>query len=151
MNRLIILFLIMVTATTSIDVFADNAKKQSCMREREQFINMQAENIANELKLEDATRARFIETYIRCQKEVWSICEHGIQKKADVSTMSEAEAKAYINKKIAHRNRLNEIREKYYEEYSTFLTQRQIVQLYNYEKKLMERMIQNYRTKNEAK
>ena len=41
--------------------------------------------------------------------------------------MTDAEAQQIIKERFAHRQKINEIQEKYYAEYSKFLTQKQIL------------------------
>lgn len=107
---------------------------------REMFTEAQAKKIAEELKLDESTTNQFVTTFTRCQEEIWASGPHKERpKKENKSSMTDDEARQIIKDRFAHRQKINEIQEKYYTEYSKFLTQRQILQFYNIEKKMMDK------------
>lgn len=113
---------------------AQDKKKQRMTRE--QFSEAQAKHIADELDLDDKTSARFVETYMKQQKEVWSLGPRLKKSK----NQSEAESQQAIQQHFDRSQKLLDIREKYYKEYSKFLTQKQIQKMYESESKTMKRL-----------
>ncbi len=119
--------------------------KKSGRPSREQFAEVQAKKIAEDLKLDENTTKQFVATFTQCQKEIWSSAPQKIRKDKDQkASMTEAEATQIIKDRFAHRQKINEIQEKYYNEYSKFLTQRQILRVYNLEKKMMDKMFRQH-------
>lgn len=108
---------------------------------REQFAKIQATTIAADLELDEATTRTFVETYLRNQKEIWEIRPPKDAESDDTKNLTEAQAKKIITERFAHRQRMNKIQEKYYREYSKFLSQKQILRVYDHEHKMMERMM----------
>ena len=106
---------------------------------REQLAEKQAKHIANELAFDEATTQQFIETYCAYQQEVWAL---GPRQK--VETASEEEAEQAIKGRFERSQQILTLREKYYEVYSTFLTQQQIQRVYELERQCM-RSLSNHR------
>lgn len=122
--------------------------KEECPRQsRQQFSQIQAENIAKELNLDATTGKRFTETYMKCQQEIWKI-EPGRpprHREANTADLTEQEAQKIITDRFIHRQKMNEIQERYYKEYSKFLTQKQILRMYDHEWKMMEKMMHKHK------
>lgn len=151
MHRLLSILLTAVAITFSAlasDAPADEKKctEGSGRPPREQFAKIQAETIATDLELDETTTRRFVETYLKCQEEIWdSRPPKEMQKKGeDAKNLTEAQARKIITERFAHRARMNKIQDKYYREYSKFLTQRQILRVYDHEHKMMERMMRRH-------
>ena len=89
----------------------------------------------------------FVETYLRNQKEIWKIRPPKDAESDDTKNLTEAQAKKIITERFAHRQRMNKIQEKYYREYSKFLSQKQILRVYDHEHKMMERMMRRHHGK----
>ena len=87
--------------------------------------------------MDDATTEKFIETFCQFQKEVWAL---GPRPKRDSSNRSDAEAEQAMKERFAHSQKILDLRKKYYMEYSKFLTQKQIEQVYKLEKEMMDRL-----------
>lgn len=104
---------------------------------REQLAEAQAKHIARDLALDDATTQKLVKTFCDYQKEMWALNQKGHMKKAD---MTEAEAEQAIKSRFEHSQKLLSLREKYYKEYSKFLTQKQIQRVYELEKQTMKRL-----------
>ena len=108
---------------------------------REQLAAVQAERISEELALDDAEREKFIDTYCKCQAEVWAL---GPEKRRQVHRSSgvatDEEVDQAIRARFEHSGKLLEIREKYYEEYRTFLSPKQIQKVYDIERRMMDRL-----------
>lgn len=122
--------------TCSMNLAAQDKNKQRMSRE--QLAEAQAKHIAHELAFDDATTVKFIETFSNCQKEVWALGPKLKHKKQ--TDMTEAESEQLIKSRFEHSQKILAIREKYYKEYSRFLTQKQIQRVYDLEQKSMKRL-----------
>ena len=122
---------LMVFAFCTIGMAQNEQQRMS----REQLAEKQAKHIAQELSFDEATTQRFIETYCACQQEVWAL---GPRQKAEPATDEEAEQA--IKERFERSRAVLDLREKYYEEYSKFLTQKQILRVYELEHQSMDRL-----------
>ncbi len=104
---------------------------------REQLAEVQAKHIAGELAFSDAVTERFVKTYCDCQKEIWAL---GPRQRPYKHGMSEQENGERIKQRFAMSEKILNIRQKYYKEYSKFLTQTQIEKVYEQERKIMNRL-----------
>ena len=122
---------LMVIAFCTIGMAQNEKQRMS----REQLAEKQAKHIAQELSFDEATTQRFIETYCACQQEVWAL---GPRQKAEPATDEEAEQA--IKERFERSRAVLDLREKYYEEYSKFLTQKQILRVFELEHQSMDRL-----------
>jgi len=122
---------LMVFAFCTIGMAQNEKQRMS----REQLAEKQAKHIAQELSFDEATTQRFIETYCACQQEVWAL---GPRQKAEPATDEEAEQA--IKERFERSRAVLDLREKYYEEYSKYLTQKQIFRVYELEHQAMDRL-----------
>lgn len=114
------------------------AQKDSRQRmTREQLAETQTKYIAQEMAMDGTTSEKFVETFCRFQKEIWAL---GPRPKREVSGRTDAETEQAIKERFAHSQKILDLRHKYYEEYSKFLSQQQIVRVYELEKKMMDRL-----------
>lgn len=114
------------------------AQKDSRQRmTREQLAETQAKYIAQKMEMDGTTSEKFVETFCRFQKEIWAL---GPRPKREVSGRTDAETEQAIKERFAHSQKILDLRHKYYEEYSKFLSQQQIVRVYELEKKMMDRL-----------
>lgn len=114
------------------------AQKDSRQRmTREQLAETQAKYIAQEMAMDGTTSEKFVETFCRFQKEIWAL---GPRPKREVPGRTDAETEQAIKERFAHSQKILDLRHKYYEEYSKFLSQQQIVRVYELEKKMMDRL-----------
>lgn len=107
---------------------------------REEFAKMQAQRIAQELAFDEATTAKFTNTYLACQKEIWAIGPGKKPLPGKDSGLTEAEAKEANKAQFERNERILVIRRKYYDEYSKFLTQKQIQRVYEIERGMNQKM-----------
>ena len=105
---------------------------------REQLAEKQAQYIAKDLSLDNETTTKFINTYIKCQKEVWAL---GPRPRRNLNG-NEEQTEQDIKKRFEMSEKILDIRKKYYKEYSKFLTQKQIQRVYEIEKNMMKRFAQ---------
>ena len=126
-------------------IMAISAHAQSDRRiSREQLATRQAEYIAKQLNLDDHSRQKLIDVYKRCQQEVWELGPR-IGKKALAGNEKPAQ------NRLERSQKLLDIRKKYYQEYSTFLTDEQIDSMYRMEMRMMKHMGEQKRKPNRRK
>lgn len=133
---LVAALMLMGTATIS----AQNNQRQRLTRE--ELADKQARHIAQTMAFDEATTKQFVETYTACQKEIWALGPRmkGARKQANTQQQTEAEAKQDIALQFERSEKLLQIRQKYYAEYSKFLTQNQIKRVYVLERRMMKRL-----------
>ena len=108
----------------------DNARRIS----REELAVKQAEHISETLAFDKATGDRFKEVYCSFQKELWDLGPSLGKQQSD--TPSEEEMK----QRFERSQKILDLRKKYYDIYSTFLTQKQISRVYEIERDMMRRL-----------
>lgn len=142
MNSIIRTFVITILMIASCaTVFAQQStpqtQKQKQRISREQLAEVQAKHIAGELAFSDAVTDKFVKTYCNCQKEIWAL---GPRQRHNKQGLSERENEERIKQRFAISEKILNIRQKYYKEYSKFLTQAQIEKVYEQERKMMNRL-----------
>ncbi|MGM9853241.1 MAG: hypothetical protein ACI30N_04650 [Muribaculaceae bacterium] len=134
-----IAMLALVVAATSMTASAQKNDKNRNNDERrvsrEQLAEKQAKYIAGELALDQAKTSKFVTTFCNQQKEIWAIGPRPRPQRSE----TEEQSKEAIEKSFDHSQKILDLRRKYYKEYSTFLTQKQIERVYELEKKMMKR------------
>ena len=154
MKKLSFMLFMAITMTLSaLSVNAQTASKnmtQTTPRERlsrEQLAEKQAAHIASQLAFDAKTSARFTDTYIQCQKEIWALGPR--QKRIDNAT--EEQAEQAIKQRFEKSEKLLDIRQKYYKKYSEFLTQAQIQSVYKLERQMMKRQMNRQKNRQKGK
>ena len=109
-----------------------NGKKIS----REELAVKQAEHISTELAFDDATSRKFQETYCNFQREIWALGPSLGKQQSDNPGEEEMKQRFERSQKIL------DLRKKYYDIYSTFLSQKQISRVYEIERDMMRRLSQ---------
>lgn len=109
-----------------------NGKKIS----REELAVKQAEHISTELAFDDATSRKFRETYCNFQRELWALGPS--LGKQQTENPSEEE----MRQRFERSQKILDLRKKYYDIYSTFLSQKQISRVYEIERDMMRRLSQ---------
>lgn len=133
-----IIRIILLTAVITLGCFDAAAQgNQGTSASRDELAESQANYIAKELAMDDATAKRFVDTYCDFKKELWNM---GPGHKRKKESRTEAEAKEAIMEQFDHGQKILDIRKKYYAEYSKFLTQLQIEKVYRLEKRIMKRL-----------
>lgn len=137
MKRIIrMLFLAVVMAALCGTANAQKSEKQRMSRE--QLAEAQARHIARQLAFDDKTTAKFVDTYTRCQKEIWTLAPRNKDRRGTAKT--DAETEKAMKERFERSQKLLDIRKKYYKEYSEFLTPKQIQRVYSLEKSMMGRL-----------
>ena len=132
-----VMMLVIAMTMFTVNSFAQAPNKKQRLT-REQLSEKQAKYIASDLALDDETTARFINTYTQCQKEIWAL---GSRPRRDDNN-NEEQIGQNIKKRFEMSEKILDIRQKYYKEYSKFLTQKQIQRVYKIEKNMMKRFAQ---------
>ena len=126
---------------SSINMSAQSNNQQRLSRE--ELAEKQACHIAHELALDDATTQKYVATYCAYQKEVWALGPR--VKRHSSANATEAEAEQANKARMEQSQKILDLREKYYKEYSKFLTQKQIERAYELEQQVMRRLVRHHR------
>lgn len=129
----------MMVMLSSMALAQGNRQKVS----REQLAEMQARHIARQLAFDDATTAKYVTTYCEYQKEVWALGPR-------IKRSSGNEENA-IRQRFERSQQILSLREKYYNKYSKFLTQKQIERAYELERKAQKRIQHSRKNKTMGK
>ena len=116
----------------------------------EQMVQMQTKQIVNTLMLDDATAAKFTPVYEkylkelrecrmmnfkpRARKDAAQGTEANTAKETPKPVMTDAEIAKMLKDQFAQSRKMLDIREKYYNEFSKILSQKQIMKIYQQEK-----------------
>ncbi len=139
--KLLFKSLLMIVMMTDFSVSISGQPNNKQRLTREQLAKTQANHIASKISMDDATTNKFVDTYCRCQKEIWALGPK-MNKKGNQQQVkkTDAEAEKEIENQFKRSQKILDIRQKYYGEYSKFLSQQQIQQVYKQEKQMMKRM-----------
>ena len=122
-------FALLISMTLSAQ---PNGKKIS----REELAVKQAEHISTELAFDDATSRKFRETYCNFLRELWALGPSlGKQQ-------SKNPGEEEMKQRFERSQKILDLRKKYYDIYSTFLSQKQISRVYEIERDMMRRLSQ---------
>lgn len=136
MKSMIRLFLLLVVSSTSLcSTVSAQSGKQGLTRE--QLAETQAKHIAEKMAMDDATSQRFVNTFCQFQREIWAL---GPRPKQPNRQMTDEETEQVLKARFAHSQKILDLRQKYYANYSEFLTQKQIRRVYELERQMMERL-----------
>ena len=142
MNKMISMMVIAIAMLfSSINMSAQSNNQQRLSRE--DLAEKQARHIAHELALDDATTQKYVATYCAYQKEVWALGPR--VKRHSSANATEAEAEQANKARMEQSQKILDLREKYYKEYSKFLTQKQIERAYELEQQVMRRLVRHHR------
>lgn len=139
MTRIIrTLFIAIMMVASCVTAFAQQSNRQQRVS-REQLAEIEAKHIAQELAFSDVVTEEFVVTYCNYKKDIWALgprLRHNRQGGA-----SEQENEERIKQRFARSEKILNIRQKYYKEYSKFLTQTQIEKVYEQERNIMKRYV----------
>lgn len=99
----------------------------------EQMVEHQAARIASELALSDADSQKFITTYKAFKAEQAGIWKNSYRRPMD-HEMTDAEVEQKIKSDFQVSRAILDLREKYYQEFRTFMNPKQIQKMYDLEK-----------------
>ncbi len=147
--HIIILVLAMLSTTASRATACPAPDDRSDKMSREQLAEVQGREIASALSLNDTNTKKFVELFSQCQKEIWAAAPPPCPRDKNAKKeLSEKEAEKVIKDRFSHKKKITAIQEKYYSKYSSFLTQRQILQAYDLERQMMDRMFRQHMRRN---
>ena len=149
-----VMMLVIAMTMFTVNSFAQAPNNKQRLT-REQLSEKQAKYIANDLALDNETTAKFINTYTQCQKEIWALGPRPRRNgnnngrngnnNGRNDNNNEEQIGQNIKKRFEMSEKILDIRQKYYKEYSKFLTQKQIQRVYEVEKNMMKRFAQHKR------
>src|SRR5574344_1202769 len=135
-QRMLLMILVLAVSYAARAQQANDAKQRVS---REQFARVQAQNIAKHLKLDDATSAKFIETFENYRTDLRNLKSNTVRpKKGQQLTAGQVEQN--IKARFAHSRQILDLRENYYDKYRKFLSPRQIQRVYDMEQHSMKRL-----------
>lgn len=132
-KTLLLVITMIATCTTSLSAQTNNKQRLS----REQLAEVQAKTIAYKLAFTEPTTSKFIKTFCAYQKEIWAL---GPRQRVNKTSGTDEANEAAIKQRFAMSEKILEIRQKYYKEYSKFLTQTQIERVYEEERSLRKHL-----------
>lgn len=137
MTRIIrtLLIVIMMVASNVVAIAQQPNRQQQVSRE--QLAEIEAKHIAHELAFSDAVSGKFVATYCNYKKDIWALGPRLRSNRRGGA--SEQDNEERIKQRFAMSEKILNIRQKYYKEYSKFLTQTQIEKVYEQERMLMKR------------
>lgn len=119
----------------------DNTQQR---KSREQLAETQARHIARELAFDEKTTARFVDVYQQCQREVWALGPRMSRATGRGGKRGQGSDSApTVKQRFERSQKLLDIRKKYYEKYSTFLSEQQIERVYQLERGMMKKLSQH--------
>lgn len=147
--RLMFVILAVLLMGSRVTLSAQNAdnKERKQRPTPEQMVRMQTNRIVKILMLDDATAAKFTPVYEKYLKELREcrVMNHKPRaEKANRDTdahvqkeqpsMSDGEIATMLRNRFAQSRKMLDVREKYYNEFSKILSQKQILKIYQQEK-----------------
>lgn len=140
MQKLIRTFVIALMMTVACAAsFAQPTPAQKRIS-REQLAELQAKHIAYELAFTDDVTEKFVKTFCNYQQEIWALGPRLKPTNAEKPHSSEQNSEERIKRRFERSEKILDIRQKYYKEYSKFLTQAQIERVYKLERTTMARL-----------
>ena len=131
-----IAILLIAAIVVAGQAFAQHNRNRQNM-DREELAKVQANHIAKELAFDEATTAKFVDAYCKCQNEIWALGPHN-------SATDSCRQEKTIERHFERSQKILDIRKKYYAEYGKFLSDSQIERVYQIEKKMMQHLGQHH-------
>ena len=133
-----------MTLLLMLSAIGANAQDAKQRMSREQMAETQARHIAADLNLDGSTYDRFVETYKKYKNELWQTAPKRNRKDGRKASETEEQAAEKMRLRFERSQKVLDIRNKYYKEFSKFLTQKQIELMYDKERKIMQRLKQRH-------
>lgn len=118
---------------------------------RAQWADAQARQIAKKLQLNAALTEKLTEDYRNCQEEIWQLNKTYDHPSGNRKAVTDAEAEKILKARFEKRRKFNQVQEKYYKKFSSYLSQCQILELYSVERRLMEKHFRKERPDDKGK
>lgn len=132
MKKLMMVCVMIMASVTLAMAQQNNNGKERKRPNMEQFTQMQANRIAQQLAFDDKTTKKFVEAFCNCRKEIAATRIPHPKKKP--GEMTDGEVDKNIKAKFQQSRKILDIREKYYNTYSKFLSPKQIQRVYDLER-----------------
>lgn len=132
MKRMMMVCFLMMASITLAMAQQNNDGKEKKRPSMEQFTQMQANRIAQQLAFDDKTTKKFVEAFCNCRKEIAATRLPHPKKKP--GEMTDSEVDKSIKARFQQSRKILDIREKYYNAYSKFLSPKQIQRVYDLER-----------------
>ncbi|MGL5683945.1 MAG: hypothetical protein ACRDDZ_12980 [Marinifilaceae bacterium] len=140
MKAIIKIVLLTVAIIMSCDIVMGQERSKERLT-REELAKVQAKAIVQKLSMNADTGRQFQHLYVEFQKEIWALGPRLKPNDSNLaSTKNDDETKQEIEKRFERSKKILEIRQKYYIEYSKFLSQKDIKSIYQLEREIMERL-----------
>ncbi len=125
---------LIVAAVAAVISMPLSAQERTDRIGREALAVKQAEHISRTLAFDKATSDRFKETYCSFQEELWALGPRPEKRQTD------KEGEEQIRQRFERSQKMLDLRRKYYDIYSTFLSQEQISRVYEIERDMMRKL-----------
>lgn len=145
--RLLLLFLLTTAVALPLAAEPDSSKGCESAEARRQWAHAQAQKLVEKLKLNSDVAEKLSGDYVACLEEVWTLNHTYEPLTSEKNVNSDAAAEKVLKARFEKRRKFNQVQEKYYKKYSSYLTQRQILTLYKVERKIMEEHFRQERAK----
>ena len=122
--------LAVVMMTVSVNAFAQKAERRQGAAKPS--AEGRAQQIAKEIALDDATTKKFVEVYSQYKNELRTL---GARSQQGRGTRSDAETKQAMKENLDREQKVLDLRKKYHEEFSKFLTPKQLEKVYELDAK----------------
>ena len=122
--------LAVVMMTVSVNTFAQKAERRQ--GNAKPSAEGRAQQIAKEIALDDATTKKFVEVYSQYKNEMRTL---GARSQQRTGTRSDAETKEAMKENLDREQKVLDLRKKYHEEFSKFLTPKQLEKVYELDAK----------------
>ncbi|MGI6233518.1 MAG: hypothetical protein ACOYJF_11860 [Prevotella sp.] len=139
MKKILKTMMLVVALFTSMMAQAQQSTAKNTQVNREDFAQKQALNIAEQLAFDDKTTNKFVTTYSQYCKEIATMRPTRQPKRDRTETLTDKEVEQRIKARFDHSRKMLDIREKYYNEYSKFLSPKQIERVYQLERQMKDR------------
>lgn len=138
MKRIIsFLFLCTVLLFSATTATAQHGKRGG---NREHFAETQARQIANRLNLDEGKTRQLVDTYKQYYQEVWEL-----KSQQGKRGNHGKEADQVMQDRFDRSQKLLNLRKKYYHHYQKFLTNQQIMDMYDLERDMFRNLQRNHR------
>lgn len=139
--------LTMLMMAVSFIAMAQQSKDASQRVSREQFAKVQAQNMAQQLGLDEGTAAKFIETFENYRSDLRKLKSNTVRAR-NGQQLTDGQVEQNIKARFAYSRQILELRENYYDKYREFLSPHQIQRVYDMEQHSMRHVVrQNARHK----
>ncbi len=130
-----------------MDGISQNVKRYPFLRER--MARAKMNEIQLNFKLDPSTFEKFRPIYLRYEEEISGIDFRTMAKlmKVNPDSLSDVDAELLVTKQLESARKIIDLREKYYKEFRTVLSPKQIVKLYRIEAELRKEVTEEIKNR----